>query len=284
MFSPYQINAGTYPRDNINASATIAGSPNRNTSHSPLRSRKNSRDVARKRFDIGCGDDEFKGHPSPARCRITRCIKLSLVAFGFYVISLWIQLGHVPPQTANEIIEGADASLSASGRVVKDISSGRGSLRAGGGSHLLPDNILDYPSSLVRACPKSYSDAVDELHLEQCSYLSPERRDSLRVIMVWTTPPETFTARNQWTVESLLKNHPCASVSVYSNTLPLQGFKTFRDYGFDVTVKRYAFAEIVTEGEPGHKWTAKMDQNRNSPHFHVHTSDMLRLLDRKSVV
>lgn len=105
----------------------------------------------------------------------------------------------------------------------------------------------------------------------------PSKRRSLRVIMIWTTHPETFTSRNQWTIESVLKQHPCATISVYSNTLALEMFKTLVDFGFNVKVLRYDFSKIVAFGEPGYKWTVG-NRHADFPYYHVHTSDMLRLL------
>ncbi|GMI11275.1 hypothetical protein TrRE_jg5199 [Triparma retinervis] len=137
---------------------------------------------------------------------------------------------------------------------------------------------VEFSSQSVRGCPQTYSDEVDKLGLGECRFLTPKEKNSLRVIMIWTTPPKTFTARNQWTIESLFKQHPCATISVYSNTLPMDTFKTMEDFGFEVKVVRYDFSKIATPGEPGHEWTVKMGQYRNTLHFHVHTSDMLRLL------
>jgi hypothetical protein len=41
---------------------------------------------------------------------------------------------------------------------------------------------------------------------------------------------------------------------------------------------RYDFSKMVAPGEPGYKWTVDIGQYENTPNFHVHTSDMLRLL------
>jgi hypothetical protein len=96
--------------------------------------------------------------------------------------------------------------------------------------------------------------------------------------MIWTTAQETFTSRNQWTIESVLKQHPCAAISVYSNTLPLNVFKTLMDFGFNVKVVRYDFSKIVKVDEPGYKWALETPRYVDFPHYHIHTSDMLRLL------
>lgn len=111
--------------------------------------------------------------------------------------------------------------------------------------------------------------------------LSRTADDSLKVIMIWTTNPETFTIRNQWAIESLLRQHPCASIEVFSNTLPLDTFTTFKDLGFDVIVKRYDLSisgGLVSPGGPGYDWVKNMNQHKDSKFFHVHVSDILRML------
>ena len=65
-----------------------------------------------------------------------------------------------------------------------------------------PQECPEYFHRSVSATKESYS----------CHRLLEEERQQLKVMFIWTTGPESFTIRNQWAIESLLKQHPCASV------------------------------------------------------------------------
>ena len=124
-------------------------------------------------------------------------------------------------------------------------------------------------------CPAAYATEVAMLDYSSCGS-SPNL-----VTMIWTSAPSTFSERNQWAIESVLASEPCSRVRVFTNTLPLDFFDTFADYGFSVEVVRFdlsAGSDLVgLAGSPGSAWAKGMDEWAKGQYFHVHLSDMLRL-------
>ena len=55
---------------------------------------------------------------------------------------------------------------------------------------------------------------------------------SLRVFMVWNSPPWMYTIRHQRGLESLLFHHPDACIVVFSETIELDFFKQFQKDGY----------------------------------------------------
>jgi hypothetical protein len=130
-------------------------------------------------------------------------------------------------------------------------------------------------------CPHTFFRSVGVLKLDACGPADPT---DLGVFLIWTTPQDTFGMRNQWSVESLLKHHPCSPVVVYSNTLPLDFFSTLSSVGFRIGVSRYVttpgapHSVIPSVSFPGAKWFGDAPLKwAHSPFFPVHMSDMLRM-------
>lgn len=128
-----------------------------------------------------------------------------------------------------------------------------------------------------RICPADYFSVAKTLRLGQCSALS---RHS--VFMIWTTDPSSFSPRNQWAVESLFKHNPCVSLTIYSNTLPLDFFDSYKGFGLSIKVATYSLTDGsfgLQDGVPGQKWVQNIETwKKNSPYFAVHSSDFLRLV------
>lgn len=55
---------------------------------------------------------------------------------------------------------------------------------------------------------------------------------SMRVFMVWNSPPWMYTVRHQRSLESVLFHHPHACVVVFSETVELDFFKEFVKDGY----------------------------------------------------
>jgi hypothetical protein len=125
-------------------------------------------------------------------------------------------------------------------------------------------------------CPVDYFAVINSMKLERCTQLK-----EYSVFMIWTTEPSTFSPRNQWAVESLFKHNPCVSLSVYSNTLPINFFATYQGFGLDIKVVPYALSDGsfgLHVGSPGSEWLKNIDKWKKSNYFHVHSSDFLRLV------
>ena len=93
-----------------------------------------------------------------------------------------------------------------------------------------------------------------------------------RFTLIWTTPPHTFTPVARRCIESVLRWHPRASVSVLSNSLPDTFFSPL-----DVRVERYRLDEL-TRGTPAEVWTQYRSLWNRSSYFPNHEADLLRLL------
>ena len=57
-------------------------------------------------------------------------------------------------------------------------------------------------------------------------------------------------------------------------------FDTFQQFGFDVNVVQFDVEsdELISFGEPGYEWTKNMKSYENGKFFHVHKSDIVRML------
>ena len=62
-----------------------------------------------------------------------------------------------------------------------------------------------------------------------CSLIPARARH--KVTLIWMTDASTFGIRNQWSLESLLRHHPCADVRIVAPLLPEDFFQTFADLG-----------------------------------------------------
>jgi hypothetical protein len=109
-----------------------------------------------------------------------------------------------------------------------------------------------------------------------------EKLRSQTVFMLWMTSVATFSVRNQLSLESLLRHHPCVHVRVIAPLLPHNLFDVYIQLGYNVTVEKFDEATFEpfapAPGDPGHGWVSKLDAWRMGPHFAVHKADMLRML------
>ena len=131
-------------------------------------------------------------------------------------------------------------------------------------------------AKLKSSCPKAYL-KLDRSHRTDCV-----DDFTFEVFMIWTTGPETFSIRNQWSIESFFKHNPCARVRVYANELPTDFFSTFSMLHYDIEVTSFNLVSNslgLKDDDVGFRWLKAISRwKKTSPYYHVHCSDILRLL------
>ncbi|KAJ0854208.1 putative glycosyltransferase, DXD sugar-binding, alpha 1,4-glycosyltransferase [Helianthus annuus] len=99
---------------------------------------------------------------------------------------------------------------------------------------------------------------------------------SMRVFMVWNSPPWMFTVRHQRGLESLLFHHPDACVVVFSETLELNFFDSFVKDGFKVAVAMPNLDELLKD-TPTHEFASVWFEWRKTKFYPTHYSELIRL-------
>ncbi|KAM0038717.1 putative glycosyltransferase, DXD sugar-binding, alpha 1,4-glycosyltransferase [Helianthus debilis subsp. tardiflorus] len=99
---------------------------------------------------------------------------------------------------------------------------------------------------------------------------------SMRVFMVWNSPPWMFTVRHQRGLESLLFYHPDACVLVFSETLELNFFDSFVKDGFKVAVAMPNLDELLKD-TPTHEFASVWFEWRKTKFYPTHYSELIRL-------
>ncbi|CAL0313600.1 unnamed protein product [Lupinus luteus] len=123
-----------------------------------------------------------------------------------------------------------------------------------------------YPGLPLHLRFKEFMDAF--FRLNKCS---------MRVFMVWNSPPWMFSVRHQRGIESLLSHHPGACVVVFSETIELDFFKdNFVKDGYKVAVVMPNLDELL-EGTPTHIFTSVWFEWRKTKLYSTHYSELVRL-------
>ncbi|KAJ9541318.1 hypothetical protein OSB04_027824 [Centaurea solstitialis] len=99
---------------------------------------------------------------------------------------------------------------------------------------------------------------------------------SMRVFMVWNSPPWMFTVRQQRGLESLLFHHPDACVMMFSETLELNFFDGFVKDGFKVAVAMPNLDELLKD-TPTHEFASVWFEWRKTKFYPTHYSELIRL-------
>lgn len=99
---------------------------------------------------------------------------------------------------------------------------------------------------------------------------------SLRVFMVWNSPPWMYTVRHQRGLESLLFHHPDACIIVFSETIELGFFKEFQKDGFKVAVAIPNLEELL-KGTPTSIFASVWHEWRSTRFYPTHYSELVRL-------
>ncbi|XP_076927343.1 uncharacterized protein At4g19900-like [Bidens hawaiensis] len=99
---------------------------------------------------------------------------------------------------------------------------------------------------------------------------------SIRVFMVWNSPPWMFSVRHQRGLESLLLHHPDACVVVFSETLELNFFDGFVKEGFKVAVAMPNLDELLKD-TPTLEFASVWFEWRKTKFYPTHYSELIRL-------
>ncbi|XP_077244455.1 alpha 1,4-glycosyltransferase family protein isoform X2 [Tasmannia lanceolata] len=99
---------------------------------------------------------------------------------------------------------------------------------------------------------------------------------SMRVFMVWNTPPWTYSVRHQRGLESILYHHPDACIVVFSETIELDFFGDFMKDGFKVAAAMPNLDELLKE-TPVHVFASAWHEWRKIHHYAIHYSELVRL-------
>ncbi|KAJ4975719.1 hypothetical protein NE237_000825 [Protea cynaroides] len=114
----------------------------------------------------------------------------------------------------------------------------------------------------------SFSDFVDGFFRQgKCS---------MRVFMVWNSPPWMYSVRYQRGLESLLHHHPDACVLVFSETIELDFFRDFTNDGFKIAVAMPNLDELL-KNTPTHVFASVWFKWRKTKFYSTHYSELVRL-------
>ncbi|KAK2989272.1 hypothetical protein RJ640_017269 [Escallonia rubra] len=99
---------------------------------------------------------------------------------------------------------------------------------------------------------------------------------SMRVFMVWNSPPWMFTVRHQRGLESLLFHHRDACVVVLSESIELNFFNGFVKDGFKVAVAMPNLDELLKD-TPTHIFASVWYEWKKTKFYSTHYSELVRL-------
>lgn len=101
-------------------------------------------------------------------------------------------------------------------------------------------------------------------------------RCSMRVFMVWNSPPWAFSVRHQRGLESLLFHNPDACVVIFSETIELNLFDGFVKDGFKVAVAMPNLDELLKD-TPTHIFASVWLDWKKTKFYSTHFSELVRL-------
>ncbi|CAK9140165.1 unnamed protein product [Ilex paraguariensis] len=99
---------------------------------------------------------------------------------------------------------------------------------------------------------------------------------SMRVFMMWNSPPWTFSVRYQRGLESLLFHHRDACVVVFSEAIELNFFNGFVKDGFKVAVAMPNLEELLKD-TPTHIFASVWFEWKKTKFYPTHYSELVRL-------
>lgn len=99
---------------------------------------------------------------------------------------------------------------------------------------------------------------------------------SMRVFVVWNSPPWMYTIRYQRGLESLLFHHPDACVVVFSETIELDFFKEFQNDGYKIAVAMPNLEELLQD-TPTSIFASVWYEWRSTKYYSTHYSELIRL-------
>ncbi|GAB4840801.1 hypothetical protein Ancab_021563 [Ancistrocladus abbreviatus] len=99
---------------------------------------------------------------------------------------------------------------------------------------------------------------------------------SMRVFMVWNSPPWMYGVRHRRGLESLLFHHPGACVLLFSETIELDFFKEFVQDGFKIAVAMPNLDELLLD-TPTSIFASVWHEWRATKFYPTHYSELVRL-------
>ncbi|XVF40057.1 hypothetical protein PTKIN_Ptkin01aG0081900 [Pterospermum kingtungense] len=100
---------------------------------------------------------------------------------------------------------------------------------------------------------------------------------TMRVFMIWNSPPWMYSVRHQRGLESLLAQHRDACVVVFSETIELDFFKdSFVNDGYKLAVAMPNLDELLKD-TPTHVFASVWFEWRKTKFYATHYSELLRL-------
>lgn len=99
---------------------------------------------------------------------------------------------------------------------------------------------------------------------------------SMRVFMVWNSPPWMFSVRHQRALESLFFHHQDVCVVVFSETIELDFFKDFVKDGFKIAVAMPNLDELLRD-TPTYIFASVWFEWRRTTFYSTHYSELVRL-------
>ncbi|KAD7478360.1 hypothetical protein R6Q59_007819 [Mikania micrantha] len=99
---------------------------------------------------------------------------------------------------------------------------------------------------------------------------------SMRIFMIWNSPPWMFGVRHQRGLESLLFHHPDACVVFLSETLELNFFDVYVKDGFKVAVVMPNLDELLKD-TPTYEFASVWFEWRKTKFYPTHYSELIRL-------
>ncbi|KAL5975745.1 hypothetical protein ACLOJK_020071 [Asimina triloba] len=99
---------------------------------------------------------------------------------------------------------------------------------------------------------------------------------SMRVFMVWNSPPWMYGVRHQRGMESLLHHDRDVCVVVFSETLELDFFSRFVKDGFKIAVVMPNLDELLKD-TPTHVFTSVWHKWKKIRFYNIHYSELVRL-------
>ncbi|KAK4488001.1 hypothetical protein RD792_003740 [Penstemon davidsonii] len=101
-------------------------------------------------------------------------------------------------------------------------------------------------------------------------------RCTMRVFMVWNSPPWMFGVRQQRGMESLLHHHRDVCVVVFSETIELNFFSGLVKDGYKVAVVMPNLDELLKD-TPTHIFASVWHDWKKTKHYPTHYSELIRL-------
>ncbi|KAJ3099280.1 hypothetical protein HDU97_003298 [Phlyctochytrium planicorne] len=106
-------------------------------------------------------------------------------------------------------------------------------------------------------------------------------REPLKIYLIWTTVPETFTLRNYKVIDSYLYHHPDAEIEILASHLSSSAFSAYTDAGYRVNIIRSNdtfLADLASRGCPGSSWIhgPQAERWKQGKYYYSHVTDYIR--------